>query len=122
MCVSSKFCRLTGVFALGLILAGCSVISAKSGSQSIKMLLGEHNLSHCQFLGKVTGSSPVNKITGEHPSYTNRLISARNDLRNEAFKLGGNTVHVGRVNNTGRYEIPGVDKKIIIDGKAYFCE
>jgi len=69
----------------------------------------------------VTGASPVNKITGEHPSYTNRLISARNDLRNEANKLGGNTVHIKRTKNTGRYDLPG-EKKITIDGSVYFCE
>ena len=106
---------------LGLVLAGCSIISAKPESQSIKMLLGEHNLAHCRFLGDVTGASAVNKITGEHPSYTNRLISARNDLRNEAYKLGGNTVHIRRTKNTGRYDLPG-EKKITIDGKVYLCE
>ncbi len=121
MCAAPDIRMKIYVLTLGLILAGCSLISAKPESQSIKMLLGEHNLAHCQFLGDVTGASPVNKITGEHPSYTNRLISARNDLRNEAYKLGGNTVHIRRTKNTGRYDLPG-EKRITIDGKVYFCE
>jgi uncharacterized protein DUF4156 len=122
MRVSSEFRMLMSVLALGLILAGCSIILAKPESQSIKMLLGQHNLAHCQFLGDVTGASPVNKITGEHPSYPNRLISARNDLRNEAQKLGGNTVHIRRTSNAGRYDLPEMDKKITIEGKVYSCE
>ena len=122
MRVASEFRILMSVLAVGVILAGCSIISAKPESQSIKIVLGQHNLAHCQFLGDVTGASPVNKITGEHPSYPNRLISARNDLRNEAHKLGGNTVHIRRTSNTGRYDLPGMDKKITIEGKVYFCE
>ncbi len=121
MSVAPDFRMIINALALGLIFAGCSIISAKPESQSIKMLLGEHNLVHCRFLGDVTGASPMNKITGEHPSYTNRLISARNDLRNEAYKLGGNTVHIRRTKNTGRYDLPG-EKRITIDGRVYFCE
>ncbi|MBK9664104.1 MAG: DUF4156 domain-containing protein [Nitrosomonas sp.] len=49
-------------------------------------------------------------------------MTARNQLRNETLKLGGNTVHIIRSNNTGTFEIPGVEKEIIYIGNAYLCE
>jgi hypothetical protein len=49
-------------------------------------------------------------------------MNARNNLRNEAQKLGGNTVHIIYANNSGKYEIPGVDKEIIFIGNVYRCK
>lgn len=122
MRVLSKSKMLIGMLAFVLILAGCSATPIKPETQSIKMLIGEHNLAHCQFLGDVMGASTVNLITRKHPPYTTRMIDARNNLRNEAYKLSGNTVHIRRTRNTSRYEFPGLDKKITLEGKAYFCD
>ncbi len=118
----SKLLVLIGMSAFALILVGCSVTPAKPETESIKMLIGEHNLAHCQFLGDVIGASTVNLITRKHPPYTTRMIDARNNLRNEAYQLGGNTIHIRRTHNTSRYEFPGLDKKITLEGKAYFCD
>ncbi len=122
MGVLSKSQMLIGMSAFVMILVGCSVTPAKPETQSIKMLIGEHNLVHCQFLGNVIGASTVNLITRKHPPYTTRMIDARNDLRNAAYQLGGNTIHIRRTHNTSRYEFPGLDKKITLEGKAYFCD
>lgn len=121
MGVLSKSQMLIGMLAFVLFLVGCSVTSAKPETQSIKMFIGEHSLKHCQFLGDVIGASTVNLITRKHPPYTTRMIDARNSLRNEAYKLGGNIIHIRRTQNTSRYEFLGLDKKITLEGKAYFC-
>lgn len=111
-------CKIT----LVLIIIGCSGISAQPEVKSVTMLLGEQNPTGCQLLGKVTGSSQDSQTNEDNTPYVERLISARNNLRNETYKLGGNTVHIIYANNSGKYEIPGVDKEIIFVGNAYYCE
>lgn len=106
---------------LGFVLTSHAQTSPPPEPKSVMMLLGEQDLTRCQFLGEVTGSS----LDSENDAaYMDRLISARDKLRNETAKLGGNTVHVGNIDarNAGRFEIPGTDKKITYSGKAYFCK
>ena len=86
------------------------------------LLLGEHSLAHCQFVGNVEGNSELDKETGEHPSYTTRVTDARNNIRNEAYQLGANTIHIIRTSNAARYDFPGLDKQVTFNGKAYFCD
>lgn len=106
---------------LSFVLTSYAQTSPSTDPQSVMMLLGDQDLTRCQFLGEVAGSS----LDSENDAvYMDRLISARNKLRNETAKLGGNTVHVGNIDarNAGRFEIPGTDKKITYSGKAYFCK
>ncbi len=112
------------ISALFFVLIPVSGFSApeKSEAQSIMLLLGEHNLTHCQFLGDVVGNSELDKETGEHPSYTTRVTDARNNLRNEAHQLGANTILVVRTSNAARYDFPGLDKQVTFNGKAFFCD
>ena len=74
----------------------------------------------CRLLGEVAGSQG-NWFTGAYTSDKNLLVGARNDLRNETFKLGGNTVHIQHVSNSGRYEASGNANTTII-GNAYDCK
>lgn len=95
---------------LGFVLTSYAETSPPTELKSVMMLLGEQDLTRCQFLGEVTGSS----LDSENDAaYMDRLISARNKLRNETAKLGGNTVQVGNIDarNAGRFEVPGTDKK-----------
>ena len=105
-----------------LIPVSCFAAPTKSEMQSIMLLLGEHSLAHCQYLGDVEGNSELDKETGEHPSYTTRVTDARNNLRNEAYQLGANTIHITRTSNAARYDFPGLDKQVTFNGKAYFCD
>lgn len=105
----------------GFVLTSHAETSPPTDPKSVMMLLGEQDLARCQFLGEVAGSS----LDSENDAaYMDRLMSARNKLRNETAKLGGNTVHVGNIDarNAGQFEIPGTDKKITYTGKAYFCK
>ena len=118
----SKSRMFVGIAVFALMLTGCSSTAIKPGTQSIKMLLGEQHLVHCQFLGDVSSTSKVNLITRKHPPYADRMMAARNSLRNAAHKLGSNTIHIRRTTNTSRYQFPGMDKKVTIEARAYFCD
>ena len=113
---------LMGKIALVLFVLHCAEISAQPQVKSIMIQVGEEEPSGCQLLGKVKGSSKDSQKNEDDMPYMERLMTARNQLRNETLKLGGNTVHIIRSNNTGTFEIPGVDKEIIYIGNAYLCE
>ncbi len=102
-----------------LILNACAAITAEPGAKSIAIMQKEPNLDRCRYLGEVAGSQG-NWFTGGYTSDKNLLIGARNDLRNETNKLGGNTVHIQHINNSGRYEASGTSNTTII-GNAYDC-
>ncbi|HBV21718.1 MAG TPA: DUF4156 domain-containing protein [Nitrosomonas sp.] len=122
MNVSSKLRLLIKTIPFALILISSTAISEKPKTESIMILLGEQNLAECRSLGEIRGSS---QNMGEDASYPERLMTARNNLRDETSKLGGNTVLIKHTNNTaryGRYEVPEIDKTIIFIGHAYSCK
>ena len=122
---SEKSCHLFRIAALAFIILGCTETSAQPEEiKTVTIMIGEQVPDGCELLGKVTGSSkddPTNEAEDNTP-YVERLIRARNNLRNEAQKLGGNNVHIIYSNNTGKYEIPGIDKEIIFVGNVYRCK
>lgn len=122
MCVISNHRLLTQVIGLALLLISHSAIAETSvtePSESILLLIGEEqDLAGCKVLGKVTGAT---QESDQDATYPERLAIARNNLRNETRKLGGNAVHVLQ-NNANRFEVPGTDKKIFFSGIAYLCE
>ncbi len=120
--VSPKLKLLIKMTPLALIFISSAAISEKPKTEPIMILLGEQNLAGCRLLGEVRGSSQ--KMGGDAP-YPERLMAARNNIRNETSKLGGNTVLIKHTNNTvryGRYEVPEIDKTIIFIGHAYSCK
>ena len=134
MKVSSEFHRLISIGVFISFLTACSATSTSTPIdshtvslppnppelQAIVMLVGANDLSRCEFKGDVAATSKINEETGEHPPFTERLISARDDLRAKTYNLGGDTVQVIRTTNTGRFVIPE-NKSVTMDGKAYFC-
>lgn len=91
-------------------------------NRTVIMIVGAESPAGCELLGKVTGSSKEGEVQENNVPYTERLMKARNNLKDEALKLGGDTVHIIRSNNTGKYEIPGGDKEIIHIGNVYRCK
>ena len=123
MSVSKEISRLVQKVVLVLLIIGCTEVSALPEKvETVTIILGEQGPDGCELLGKVKGSSKENETEEDNTPYTDRLIKARNNLRSEAQKLGGNNVHIIYSNNTGKYEIPGVDKEILFIGNAYRCE
>ncbi len=123
MNVSKEISKRIQKIVLVLLIIGCMEVSAQpEGAKAVTIILGEQGPDGCELLGKVKGSSKESETEEDNTSYTDRLIKARNNLRSEAQKLGGNNVHIIYSNNTGKYEIPGVDKEILFIGNAYRCE
>ena len=123
MNVSKEISKRIPKVVLVLLIIGCMEVSAQpEGAKAVTIILGEQGPDGCELLGKVKGSSKESETEEDNTSYTDRLIKARNNLRSEAQKLGGNNVHIIYSNNTGKYEIPGVDKEILFIGNAYRCE
>lgn len=125
MHVSTKSYTLIKTALTILIIIGCAEIAAQpETAKPITIMVGEQGPDGCELLGKIKGSSKddATDAANDNTPYVDRLIKARNNLRHETQKLGGNNVHIIRSNNTGKYEIPGVDKEIILIGNVYHCE
>ncbi|MBX9917741.1 MAG: DUF4156 domain-containing protein [Nitrosomonas sp.] len=130
MNVCKELNQLTQAAMFVSIILSCTGASAQTGeappqaekTKTVTMVVGEQGPDGCELLGKVKGSSKENDSGEVNTPYVDRLIKARNNLRNEAQQLGGDTVHIIYSNNSGRYEIPGADKEIIFVGNVYRCE
>lgn len=122
MRISKSFFGLISRPLAVFLLLGCFAFAAQAEEKKpIVMMVGEEGPDGCELLGQVRGSSKEGETQDPAVPYLERLMKARNHLRDEALKLGGNTVHIIRSNNTGKYEIPGGDKEVIHIGNVYHC-
>ncbi len=120
---SKKTCSLLSKIVLIIIIIGCPEILAQPETvKSVIIMVGEQGPDGCELLGKIKGSSNEGESKDDNTLYIDRLTKARNNLRNEAQKLGGNTVYIINSNTQGNYEIPGAHKEIIYIGNVYRCE
>jgi hypothetical protein len=103
--------QMTSALSVGIILAlsGCSPIPVNPGAQKVQLVTTEPK--ECEYLGEATGNQG-NFFTGGWTSNANLETGARNDLKNQAAQMGGNTVmilttragqtgHVGLSNGSG---------------------
>ncbi len=63
----------------------------------------------------------INWFTGDFTSNKNLVAGARNELRNEAYKLGANIVYIQDMKNTNAHGSLGTTNTTAV-GKAYRCE
>lgn len=70
-------------------------------------------------MGEIIGSQG-NWFTGDYTSNKNLVTGARNELRNEAYKLGANIVYIQNMANTNAWGSLGTTNTTAI-GKAYKC-
>lgn len=103
-------------------LIGPTVMAESDSTPKVTIIVGTESPEGCELLGKVKGSSRDGQAGEDELSYVDRLVKARNNLRKETQKLGGDTVHIVYSNNSGKYEVPGADKKIFSAGHAYRCQ
>jgi hypothetical protein len=92
---------LCAVFCAG-ILFGCAAVELEPGAQQVKLVTNEPQ--GCQYLGEVTGNQG-NLFTGGMTSNANLETGARNDMKNQAYKMGANTVQLltNRAGQTGSF-------------------
>ena len=117
---SSIKIKMIGVTASLMMLISCAAIETKPGAEKIAIVAEKPNPENCELLGEVAGSQG-NWFTGGYTSDKNLMVGARNDLRNAAQEMGGNTVFMQNVNSSGRFLAAGTSSTIIV-GYAYRCK
>lgn len=100
-------------------LMGCAATAVLPGAQRVEIVNETPDRGKCRFIAEVVGSQG-NWITGDITSNKNLMIGARNELRNEAFKLGGNVVYIQDMKNTNAHGSLGTTNTTAV-GKAYTC-
>ena len=89
------------------------------GSAVVEIVNELPNTESCKLWGEVIGSQG-NWFTGDYTSNKNLVLGARNKLRNEAHKLGGNIVYIQDMKNTNAWGSLGTTNTTAI-GKVYNC-
>ena len=102
-----------------IALLACSAKRALPGAGSIVLVNELPDIYQCSYLGEVLGSQG-NWLTGNYTTNRNLAAGARNDLRNQAFKLGANIVHVQDMKITSAHDSSGTTNTTVI-GNAYRC-
>lgn len=108
----------TVLFALSL--SACAAKQIIPGAERVELVNELPDRERCEFIGEIVGSQG-NWFTGDVTSNKNLVIGARNELRNEAYKLGANVVYVQDLKNTNAYGSIGTTNTTGV-GKAYKCK
>ncbi|HBV7097261.1 TPA: DUF4156 domain-containing protein [Klebsiella aerogenes] len=112
------------VVITSLMLTACSANSLQHGAEGVRVTHTEPNAS-CTYLGDVTGSQG-NFFTGGWTSNSNLETGARNDLKNKAWKMGGNVVvlltqRAGQTGSTYRGSGSSQQTNVTLSGTVYRC-
>ena len=102
-----------------LFLAGCSARPLKPEATSVMIVINKPDTARCQYLGEITGS-PGNWVADDYTSNEVLMVGASNDLRNQAYEMGGNTIHLQQVDDSSAWNILGTTS-ISITGLVYHC-
>ncbi len=108
------------IVAFVLTLSACAAKQTIPGAERVELVNDLPDWEKCEFVGEVVGSQG-NWFTGDVTSNKNLVIGARNELRNEAYKLGANVVYVQDLKNTNAYGSMGTTNTTGV-GKAYKCK
>lgn len=100
-------------------LVGCSANQVIPQAKSIEIVNERPDKTKCKFMGEIVGSQG-NWFTGDFTSNENLVLGARNELRNEAYKLGGNIIYIQDMKNTNAWGSLGTTNTTAI-GKVYKC-
>lgn len=100
------------------ILSGCMANSVSPQGQQVVIVQSLPSQYQCTYKGEVVGSQG-NWLTGGWTPNKNLALGARNDLRNEAAKLGANVVVITETINSTDDE--NSLKNITHVGRAYIC-
>lgn len=104
-------------------LTGCAAAALESGAQQVRIVTTEPQ--GCDYLGEVTGNQG-DFFTGSFTSNANLETGARNDMKNQASKLGANTVHLltnraGQTGTMGDGSGSMEQTNVTYTGAAYKC-
>jgi hypothetical protein len=111
--------KLLSFLVAMISIYGCSAIKSLPEAQGIEIVNITPDEEKCKYIGEVVGSQG-NWFTGDYTSNENLVVGARNELRNEAYKLGANIVYMSDMKNTNAWGSLGTTNTTAI-GKAYLC-
>lgn len=112
--------KILFLISVSVVLSACAAKQTLPGAEHVELVNDLPDKEKCQFVGEVVGSQG-NWFTGDLTSNKNLVIGARNELRNEAFKLGANVVYIQDLKNTNAYGSLGTTNTTGV-GKAYKCK
>ncbi|TQV89009.1 DUF4156 domain-containing protein [Aliikangiella coralliicola] len=113
------------MITVALSLTACQAIKLSPGARLVKLTHNEPG-KECQFLGDITGNQG-DFFTGGFTSNKDLETGARNDLKNKAYAMGGNTIYIltQRAGQTGSYdhEYGGGSSQtnVTLSGNVYKC-
>ncbi|QIQ21888.1 DUF4156 domain-containing protein [Zophobihabitans entericus] len=116
----NKVSKLVLGFSVAVLLSACSANSLDKGAETVAILDSPPPYGTCQLMGEVMGSQG-NWFTGGYTTNTNLLIGARNELKNEAYKLGADSVYIQTTHNTQTESSAGTSNSTLF-GNAYKCK
>lgn len=106
-------------------LAACSSVAVQPEANGVRLTHNEPG-KECTFLGDVTGSQG-DFFTGAFTSNADLETGARNDIKNKAKSLGGDTIYIltQRAGQTGSYndDFGGGSQQtnVTLSGNVYKC-
>lgn len=109
--------KFTTIAAIA-VCAGCSAVKAVPEAKTV-LLVTEKPRQSCQYLGEAIGSQG-NFLSGNFTASDKLMAGARNDLRNKAADMGGNTVHVQNITSSQSDEALGTTNTLVV-GHVYRC-
>ncbi|SQJ44229.1 cytochrome c type biogenesis protein CycH [Salmonella enterica] len=109
---------------VGLALTACSANSLNYGAEQVRVMTSEPG-KECSYLGISQAARGISLPVAGHPN-SNLETGARNDLKNKAYKMGGNTVVLltQRAGQTGSsWHGSGSSKQtnVTLSGNVYRC-
>lgn len=104
--------------AIALALVGCSANQLTPQGEQVVILKDVPTQYQCTYKGEIAGAQG-NWMTGYWTSNKNLALGARNELRNEAARLGANVVVIAET-VTGTDESNEL-KNVTHIGRAYRC-
>ena len=105
------------------MLSGCTAAPLTQEGSSVRIIDNERLAAEiensCKWLGEVNGTQG-NYFTADFTSESNMMAGSRNSLRNQAAKIGANTVIIQRHQSVQNNEFIGTGGHTFI-GQAFKC-
>ncbi len=102
-----------------LLMAGCSAPQLKPEASSVKIVINMPDTAQCNYLGEIIGS-PGNWSNEDSGSNAALMVVASNDLKNQAYDMGGNTIYLQKVNSTSSWLLGTTS--LSLSGHVYHCK
>lgn len=98
---------------------GCAAVPLNPAAERVEVVTAVREVRTCRYLGDALGSQG-NRFSGPFTSTSNLLLGARNALKNETARLGGDRVLLQQQQYSQRELFGGTIDATLI-GKAYQC-